>query len=153
MAYIRTIDISAPVERVWAAWTQGDAMQNWLAPRAFVEFHEGGSYEFFWDEDPATDSTLGCKLLSIDAPRSLRFEWQGKTSFIAMFSPPYGPTSIDVRLSPSAIGTQVVLEQVETRALPNWADYDAWMGAAWEMALHSLQAYCEGTPRPYWLGP
>ena len=153
MAYIRSIDISAPLERVWNAWTEGAAMQEWLAPKARVEFSEGGSYEFFWDDDPATDSTLGCKLESIDAQRALRFQWQGKTSFMAMFSPPFGPTSVEVRFSATANGTQVVLEQVETRALPDWAAYDAWMAAAWQMALQSLKAYCEGTPRPYWLGP
>ena len=146
MACVRHIDIAAPLDQVWGAWTTKAATERWLAPGANVDFAEGGAYEFFWDEDPKRDSTLGCKLLSIQPQRLLRFSWQGKTEFLPMFRDPYGPTEVEVRFSPSDGGTHVTVEQAETRDLPDWPAYDAWMAGTWEYALGQLKAHCEGGP-------
>ncbi len=85
MGYIREITIAAPRDRVWAAWTSADATKPWLAPRAEVEFREGGAWEFFWKDDPDVDSTRGCHIVEIDAPERLAFEWRGKTAFADLF--------------------------------------------------------------------
>ncbi len=71
MSYVKEIDIAAPLDKVWAAWTTKAETERWLAPRANVVFSEGGAYEFFWDENPERDSTLGCTLCST-GKRTLR---------------------------------------------------------------------------------
>jgi uncharacterized protein YndB with AHSA1/START domain len=152
MGYIREVEISAPVDRVWNAWTSSEEAQKWLAPRANVFFEKGGEYEFFWNEDPEIDSTLGCKLLAINPGERLAFEWQGKKEFLHMFKPPEGSrTIIEVRFISIDGETQVIVNQEETRNLPQWEAYDSWMASAWELALASLKSYCEGkSVKPYW---
>jgi len=152
MGYVVRVVIDAPVDTVWKAWTSSDEAQKWLAPRANITFAPGGVYEFFWDEDPAIDSTLGCKLLDIVPGLALAFEWQGKKEFLHMFQPTTGGcTVVEVTLIKTTAGVEIIVEQEETRTLPDWKAYDSWMAAAWEMALGSLKSYCEGeSVRPYW---
>ena len=146
MSYTKHVEITAPVQRVWQAWTNQTETQRWLAPRSHVDFVEGGAYEFFWDEDPKRDSTLGCKILSIQLHERLRFEWKGKTEYRWMFEPPHGPTEVEVRFTGDDGTTQVAVEQAETRDLTDWPAYDAWMSTAWGYALAQLKSFCEGSP-------
>lgn len=145
MGYIHTVEIKTAVAIAWQAWMSRDALERWLAPKANVLFREGGAWEFFWDQDPKKDSTLGCKILKIEPERLLRFEWQGKSDFLEMFLPPKGrPTKIDVRFEKAGKGTRVTLTQEETRSDLQWKAYDAWMSKAWAIALSELKRYCEG---------
>lgn len=142
--YSLSIEIEAPVAEVWKAWTGREVLERWLAPKANVAFREGGAWEFFWSDDPAKDSTLGCKILKIEPERFLRFEWQGKTEFLDMFLPPRGRrTAIEVRFEKTATGTRVNLTQAETRDDAKWPAYEAWMSKAWEMALQGLKKRSE----------
>lgn len=144
MSYTKTIQISAPLNKVWQAWTSAEHTKHWLAPRANIEFICGGAFEFFWHDNPERDSTLGCKLLEIEPERHLKFEWQGKTEFLHMFLPPTGKrTVIDVQFVKQDSGSLVKLIQTETRDHEEWPAYDAWMSQNWEMALGSLKKYCE----------
>ena len=148
MAYKKKIEIDAPLKRVWDSWTTQEATQGWLSLRSNVDFREGGPYEFFWDDDPEKDSTKGCVLLEIAPRKRLSFEWQGKTEFLEMFKPPYGPTVVIVRFSRANERTVVEVEQQETRDMEKWSEYDEWMASAWEYALSSLKNYCEEKDRP-----
>ena len=141
-----------PIEKVWNAWTSKEQTESWLAPGANIQFEEGGPYEFFWNENPEVDSTLGCKLLSIKPHQYLHFEWQGKREFLHMFQLPEGRrTTVEVHFSPTSNGVRIAVVQNETRDLPEWKEYDTWMAAAWKMALESLKNHCEGSQaRPYW---
>ena len=74
------LDIAATRERVWDLFTTAGGLTSWLCLRARVEPRVGGAYELFWNPDatrPESDSTLGCRILSIDRPRLLSFTWRG----------------------------------------------------------------------------
>lgn len=136
--------IDAPIRKVWKSWSSENETKKWLAPKARVIFEENGAYEFFWDEDPNIDSTIGCKIKTIENGRRITFEWQGKTEYIGMFREPYGPTMIEVRFVEEENGkTKLILEQKETRELEKWKDYDEWMYGAWEYAIDCLKKYIE----------
>lgn len=140
MSYARAVLVRAPQSRVWSAWTT----PSWLAPRRRVDVKPGGAWEFFWGPDDDKDSTLGCKLLTVEPPRLLRFEWQGRSEFLDMFLPPKGRrTAIEVLLEDEGAGTRVTLVQAESREGEKWAAYEAWMSKAWEMALEALRKECE----------
>ena len=143
MGYKREVEIHASLDTVWGAWTTREKTQGWLAPRSRVEFVEGGAYEFFWDEDPNIDSTLGCRLVKIDPLRLLVFQWQGKSDYMSMFRKPNGPTTVEVEFREKDQRVTLVLTQSETRPLPQWAEYDQWMSSAWDYALRALKSYCE----------
>jgi uncharacterized protein YndB with AHSA1/START domain len=145
MSYSLSIRIGAPLALVWQAWTSAEQTEQWLAPRANMDFTPGGAYEFFWSDNPEQESTLGCRLLEIEPQKHLRFEWQGKTEFLHMFLPPAGRrTVIDVYFEKEDPGTAVRLSQEETRDHEDWPAYDAWMSQNWKVALESLKKYCEG---------
>ncbi|MDE2292361.1 MAG: SRPBCC domain-containing protein [Elusimicrobia bacterium] len=141
MPYARAVLIRAPLERVWAAWKE----PSWLAPRRRVEFRPGGAWEFFWGDDDAVDSTLGCTLLELRPKRLLRFSWQGKGDFLHLFSEPGGRrTVIEVLLEAEEGAVRVTLAAPEGRPGKDWAAYEAWMSKAWELALDELRRTCEG---------
>jgi len=145
MGYQKEIEIAASIDKVWKAWTSEKETSSWLAQKSRVVFEEGKPYEFFWDDDPEKDSTIGCKLLKIDDRKGLSFEWQGKTEFLDMFSEPYGKTIVDVEFAEKVNCVNVKVIQEETGDLKNWNDYDEWMAEAWDYALLCLKKYCEGS--------
>jgi uncharacterized protein YndB with AHSA1/START domain len=144
MGYSLSIEIKAPLSQVWHSWTSSQETCHWLAPRAEVEFYPGGAYEFFWGDDPEKDSTIGCKLIELEPERFLKFEWQGLTQFLYLFTPPKGKrTTIEVRFLSRGSGTIVTLSQPETRPGKDWTDYETWMSRAWRRALEALKDHCE----------
>ncbi|NQV37247.1 MAG: SRPBCC domain-containing protein [Candidatus Marinimicrobia bacterium] len=143
MGYQRDIIINAPIETVWKSWTSEVETSKWLAPKSHIIFEEGKPYEFFWDEDPEIDSTIGCTLLKIETWKKLRFEWQGKSEFLDMFMSPHRKTIIEVSFLNITNGIKVIVNQEETRDLEKWDEYDKWMADAWEYALTCLKTYCE----------
>ena len=144
MGYQKEILIYADIDKVWNSWTSEEETTNWLASRARVVFEEKKPYEFFWDDDPEKDSTIGCRLLAIDIRKRLSFEWQGKTEFLDMFCEPYEKTVIDVFFVENENFVKVKVIQEETRDLLKWKEYDEWMSDAWAYALSCLKKYCEG---------
>ena len=152
MGYKKEIVVEAPIDKIWSAWTRREEAEKWLAPRANIQFQVGGQYEFFWNDDPELDSTLGCCLEAINKPHLLVFQWQGKSEYLHMFQYPAGEkTSVSVQFAAVEKGILVSVNQAETRNSANWAAYDTWMATAWEMALQSLKNHCEGKPqKPYW---
>jgi len=148
------VDINAPIATVWKAWTTNEEAQEWLAPKTNITFEEDGSYEFFWNDNPEEDSTLGCKLLKIKSERCLLFEWKGKTEILHNFLPPKGKrTTIKVTFTSKGENARVIVDQQERRGHPDWMEYDLWMSQAWRAALQSLKAHCEGTlTKPFWEG-
>ncbi|MBC8401861.1 MAG: SRPBCC domain-containing protein [Candidatus Marinimicrobia bacterium] len=145
MGYKKEIKIHASIEKVWNSWTNEEETSNWLAPKSHIVFEDGGPYEFFWDDNPEKDSTIGCKLLRVEKRKILCFEWQGKSEFLEMFKKPYGKTIIEVNFIEEENGIMVEVKQEETRNLEKWIEYDEWMSGAWEYALSCLKKYCEAS--------
>ncbi len=143
MGYIKEIKIDAAIGKVWNSWTNEEETSNWLAPKSQIVFEVGGAYEFFWDDNPEKDSTIGCKLLRIEKRKVLCFEWQGKSEFLDMFREPNGKTIIEVNFVEEGNSVIVEVKQAETRNLEKWSEYDNWMSGAWEYALSGLKKYCE----------
>ena len=82
MSYRLEIKINVPIENVWKAWSKSSEAVKWLSYKSNINFVENGQYEFFWDDDPEIDSTLGCTLLSIKDHTYFQFEWQGKNEYL-----------------------------------------------------------------------
>lgn len=64
-------DLPHPIERVWAAITEPDALAQWLAPAA-IEPRPGGRLRLaFTTSDSVVESTLS----EFDPPRLLEYRW------------------------------------------------------------------------------
>jgi uncharacterized protein YndB with AHSA1/START domain len=71
--------LPAPIEDVYAAWTQPAAMARWLAPMGSVEVEAdvrvGGRFRVVMIGDGMTIQHTG-EYLTIEPPRRLSFTWQ-----------------------------------------------------------------------------
>jgi uncharacterized protein YndB with AHSA1/START domain len=140
-----TMDLPFPRDRVWDAWTRAENLARWLCLRAVVEPVVGGRYELFWNPDvsrPDSDSTLGCRLLSVDRPRLLRFTWRGADEVADVMNVPGAtPTEVEVRLFPTPDGTRLEVLHEGWGDGPGWERARTWFDRAWSGALENLRGH------------
>ncbi len=143
-----TVDLAAPRDLVWETFTTAAGLASWLCLRARVEPEIGGAYELFWDPDeshPERDSTLGCTVLSIDAPRLLEFTWRGSEAVADIMNiKGVRPTQVKVELRPTLDGTRVELTHSGWGDGPGWERARAWFERAWGGALDQLRVRFAG---------
>ncbi len=144
MGYLREVEIDAPLDRVWQAFSSASELQHWLCERANVVLQPGGAFECYWGPN-SSRSTEGCRIVALEPQRHLAFQFRGVGDFADVFQPPTSPTIIDVRFRSDAPNhTTIVLEQSDTRPdVEGWAAYDEWAADAWEDALQGLKQRCE----------
>jgi uncharacterized protein YndB with AHSA1/START domain len=142
--------IALPREKVWWAWTTARGLTSWLCLRADVEPVVGGRYELFWNPDasrPESDSTLGCRVLSVFPPRHLHFTWRGADEVAAVMNVDGAPTTeVTVDLIPGIEGTRLVVTHLGWGDGPDWATARSWFERAWLAAMERLPAAAELAP-------
>ena len=98
---VHSLDISAPVERVWRVMTDAGLVEQWLG---CLNFAAEVGHVFHMQPDPARRATgdiegaTHCEILRLDPPHELRFSW---------FLPGTPSTEVSMRLSAIAGGTRV----------------------------------------------
>ena len=136
------MDLPATRDRVWEMWTTAVGLCSWLCLRAEVEPKVGGPFELFFNPDeskPASDSTLGCKVLSVDRPRLLVFDWRGADELAEVMNAPGTPrTRCQVELLPRPTGTRLRVTHSGWGDGPGWEEARAWFDRAWSGALERL---------------
>ena len=136
----------APVEDLWAAWTEAERLGRWLATKANVVIRVGGPFELFWKpETPEIESTLGCVVLGFDEEYELRFSWKGPSQFASLMNQPPLPTSVSVRFQP--LGPARSRLHLEHSGWGTGAEWDAarqWHERVWKEALERLQKLLSG---------
>lgn len=139
------LHIEASKEIVWKAWTDPSRVEVWFAPSAFIEPFEGGRYELYFD--PANKermSTKECKILTLEEPRKLVFEWKGPDPFANIMNMTGALTAVEVLLEPAARdSTLVKLCHSGWGEEPEWQQAKAWHVEAWKQVLGSLKTAVE----------
>jgi uncharacterized protein YndB with AHSA1/START domain len=108
----QSIEIDAPVERVWAAMTAEGLVEQWLGCMGYKA--ECG-HVFYMQQDPArraagdTSGATHCELLRLDPPREMLFSW---------YYPDLPKTHVSIRLAATPGGTRVDLVH------SGWDQYD-----------------------------
>lgn len=72
----RTVVYPHPIDRVWRAITEREALAQWLMPNDF-EPVVGREFQFRADPAPGWDGVVHCKVLELEEPRLLRIAWRG----------------------------------------------------------------------------
>lgn len=67
----RTLELAAPIERVWRAITDADELARWFPQRAAWELRAGGTGTFGWDGY----GDFSIQVETVDAPRYLAWRW------------------------------------------------------------------------------
>src|SRR5215211_592056 len=114
------LELAAPLERVWRAWTEPGELEAWLAEQARVSLEPGAPFELFWEPaHPERNSTLGCRLTEVEEGRTLAFEWRGPVPFADLMNVDPLPTSVTVCMEKLVSGgTRLHLEHVGWGAGP-----------------------------------
>ncbi|WP_374020780.1 SRPBCC domain-containing protein [Paenibacillus thiaminolyticus] len=104
----------------------------------------GGKFELYFN--PARKdsmSTIGCKIIRYDEPRSFTFQWKGPDPFADTINRQEQLALAKVTLEPADRGTTIRMEQ------SGWMDTEAWNRArqwhveAWRQMLASQKAMLE----------
>lgn len=65
-----------PIERVWRALTDSNAITDWLMPNDFKP-ELGHKFQFHTKPAPGFDGTVNCEVIELTPPTRLAFSWQG----------------------------------------------------------------------------
>ena len=126
------IHIDAAPERVFAYFTDPDAMTEWMGDRAALDPVEGGGFAV----DVRGVAVRG-RYVVVEPPHRLVFSWGHEGSAEL----PPGSSTVEVRLQPARGGTNVVIEH---RDLPDARAPGHDRG--WRTFLGRLADVAEGRP-------
>jgi len=78
-------DFNAPLEKVWAAWTEPHLLLKWFGSdpngkglRATMSVQVGGTYEITFQDSNGTQHTCMGKYLIVEKNKILSFTWEWK---------------------------------------------------------------------------
>lgn len=74
--------ISAPLSKVWKAWTTYDGAKTFFAPDCRIDLRVGGAYEMFFDPTAPEGERggEGLTILAIQPEKMLSFTWNSPPS-------------------------------------------------------------------------
>jgi uncharacterized protein YndB with AHSA1/START domain len=135
----KQVDVSAPVDAVWAAWTTREGITSFFAPDARIEAKVGGTFQIYFDPGaPAgAKGADDMRFLALQPKRMLSFDWN---------APPHLPearqqrTFVVVRLTPiDDKSTRVTLHHTGWGDGGEWDKAYAYFDRAWGFVLGSLE--------------
>jgi len=145
----KTITIEAPVEEVWAVWTDPEAM-TFLSAESNIEIRVGGPYEWFLDLEPdefGRRGGEGSRVLAFLPYRVLAFDWTFPPS-IPSLRGRQAKTQVVVRFEEDEGGTRILFSQIGWQEGEDWdAGYD-YFDQAWDYVLQTMKEHLEGGSSP-----
>lgn len=91
-------DLAHAPEKVWRALTDPVLLTEWLLPVVQLQLAPGALFTFQAPPQPGWDGTVNCRMLDVDAPRTLRYAWVvGDLDTVVTFT--LAPTETGTRLS------------------------------------------------------
>ena len=123
-------------------FTVNEHLVKWLTMKSDVEPEVGGKYELFWTpEDPENNSTIGCKVLEIDEPYLINFEWKGPVQYKIFMNYSDPLTNVTVTFHQIDNKTQVTLIHTGWQSELDWEEARLYFSKAWEGAFKNLIDY------------
>lgn len=77
-AIVLEVTYPHPIERVWRALTDSDALAAWLMPNDFAP-RVGHRFTFRTEPGQAWSGIVQCEVITLEPPQRLAFTWQGGT--------------------------------------------------------------------------
>ena len=127
-------------QRAFKLFTDVTLLKSWLSIDAEVEPSQGGKYELFWEpSDHQNNSTIGCRVTSIEENRYISFEWKSPKQFKHFANNVDPLTHVVVFFIPEGTSTQVILIHSGWRSSPEWEEARQWQTRAWKVAFEQLK--------------
>ncbi len=96
-------DLPHPPEKVWRALTDPALLAEWLLPAVGFDLAPGATFAFKTDPHPGWDGTVECRVLEVEAQRTLRYTWAVGAMQL--------DTVVTFTLMPTASGTRLGIVQ------------------------------------------
>jgi uncharacterized protein YndB with AHSA1/START domain len=149
----KSIEVPAPLDRVWDAWTTREGIVSFFAPDARIEPRPGGAFQIYIDPGaaPGAKGADDMRFLALQPKKMLSFDWN---------APPHLPearaqrTVVIVRLEPvSDAVTRVSLHHTGWGDGGQWDQAYAYFDRAWPSVLGNLKKRFEQGPQDWtaWL--
>ena len=138
----KDVTVSAPLERVWAAWTTSEGTASFFAPKSHVELRVGGPYEMYFVPDAPEGSrgSEGCHVLSYIPKEMLSFEWNAPPS-IPTLRTAGAKTHVVLRFEELDEGrVRVKLAHLGFGRGEAWDKYYEYFDRAWGRVLENFEA-------------
>jgi hypothetical protein len=142
----QAVKLPCEAARAFEMFTVNGELENWLTVKADVEARVGGKYELFWNpEEPAFDSTIGCRVTACAPGKLLAFEWKGPKQYSDFMNETDPLTHVTVAFIPTKEGgTEVHLVHTGWRDTPEWEEAREWFVRNWEGAFKALEGLFGG---------
>jgi len=141
------IELDCNINHAFELFTVNDQLESWLPEKADVEPKVGGKYELFWDpQNRETNSTIGCKITSIEKDKFVSFEWKGPEIFQSFMNFCHPLTHVVVVFCSSSDNpkkTTLFLFHSGWRDDPDWQKARDYFEKAWFGALNVLKEKLE----------
>ncbi|GAB5490666.1 MAG: SRPBCC domain-containing protein [Phototrophicaceae bacterium] len=116
-----------PIEMLWEALTDSEAMGDWLMPNNFQPY-VGHCFTFRTSASIGFDGIVHCEVITVSRPTKLAYTWQGGMMKV--------PTTVTWRLREIAIGTHLTLEHTGFEGLAGVA-LSHLLGMGWRKMLET----------------
>jgi len=137
------VQVNAPVEKVWNAWTTSDGATKFLAPEARIELRIGGAYELYFDLEAlkGLQGSEGCRVLSFLPIEMLSFEWNAPPEFPNVRKEQAQKhTWVVVQFYPVELNqTEVRLTHLGWKEGEEWEQVFQYFMRAWDIVLGRLE--------------
>ncbi|WP_167105339.1 SRPBCC family protein [Mycobacterium sp. DL592] len=130
----RTIDINAPVEKVWRALTQPELIAEWFGDTAEFVAEEGSSGAFGWEGHGSFRVTVE----HVEEPKTLVYRWARDRDADPV---PGNSTLVRFDLTPTAAGTRLTLVETGFEELDDPRGHHDGNSEGWTAELADLAAY------------
>ncbi len=117
------VEIQAPIEEVWSAWTTEDGIRTFFAPEGRIELRPGGAYEMYFNLDAPAGQRggEGMHIMALQPLKMLSFTWNAPPELPAMRDQ---ITHVTVRLKELGKGETLV-----TLIHDGWGEGEEWDAA------------------------
>jgi uncharacterized protein YndB with AHSA1/START domain len=135
----RTVQLSKPPERVWAALTTAEGLGTWFGNRAEVDLRVGGQVRLAWDSGDTAVLTIE----RLEPPHVFAYTWP----VAGLPNDDPRRTYVEFTLVPSDAGTTLTMVESGFAQLPDGDDHKkAYAGntEGWTHELGELVAYLDG---------
>ena len=142
----KTIDIKAPIERVWRAVTDHEEFGAWFKVKLDGPFIAGQPSRGHMTNPGYEHVAWRAQIVKIEAPRLFAFTWHPYAIDPKVDYSDETPTLVEFHLEPIAEGTRLVVTETGFDALPAHRKPDALRmnEGGWAKQVQNIKAYVEG---------
>ena len=142
----RTVDLAAPIARVWRALTDYVEFGSWFRVAIEAPFAVGETATGFITHKGYEHVRWAARVVAMDAPHRFAFTWHPYAVDPAVDYEAEEPTLVEFRLEPLGQGTRLTLTESGFDRIPAHRRDEAFRmnGGGWAAQMDNIRAHVDG---------